>query len=127
MSKLNIAAAVAAITLMTAGAAVAAPYGPDKIVNGGFETNTLGGTSAQLTPTNVTGWTVNPTPGYTFVYLPGAGTSGTQADTVGASGVDGNVKLYGPGNYNQTLNGNKNTIVNNGLTNSRTPSTHEIV
>ena len=106
MSKLNIAAAVAAITLMTAGAAIAGPYGPDKIQNGGFETNTLGGTSAQMTTTNVANWTINPTPGYTFVYSPSAtNVSKTQADSPGGSGQYGAVSLYGPANG-----------VNNGLT-----------
>ncbi len=105
MSKLNIAAAVAAITLVT-GAAVAAPYGPDKILNGGFETNTLGGTSAQMTTTNVANWTINPTPGYTFVYSPSAtNVSKTQADSPGGLGQYGAVSLYGPANGN-----------NNGLT-----------
>jgi hypothetical protein len=45
---------------------------------------------------NVAGWT---TPGYNFVYLPNT------ADTVGASGSAGNVKLWGPNDDGGVKNG----------------------
>ena len=35
---------------------------------------------------------------YVFVWNAGAGVSGTTADTTGATGSDGNVRLWGPGN-----------------------------
>lgn len=58
------------------------------ILNGGFETLT-GAASGQLGfNTNATGWT---TTGYNFVFTPG------QADSTGATGADGNLKLWGPG------------------------------
>ena len=58
------------------------------VTNGNFEQTTNGNGQLGFN-TTVTGWTSN---GYNFVYAPGT------ADTSGAVGVDGNVKLWGPGN-----------------------------
>ena len=63
------------------------------VVNGSFETTT-NGTGQLGYNTNATGWTnvVNGgVDGYNFLFAPGT------ADTTGATGVDGNVKLWGPG------------------------------
>jgi len=58
------------------------------IMNGGFGTLT-GGTSGQLGYNiTATGWT---TTGYNFVFTSG------EADTTGATGSNGNLKLWGPG------------------------------
>jgi hypothetical protein len=61
----------------------------DFITNGGFETVT-GGTTGQLgyNGLTATGWSST---GYNFLYAPGT------ADTTGGNGVDGIVKLWGPG------------------------------
>jgi hypothetical protein len=63
------------------------------VINGSFETTTAG--TGQLGfNTNATGWTnvVNGgVDGYNFLFAPGT------ADTTGATGVDGNLKLWGPG------------------------------
>jgi len=63
------------------------------VINGGFEVTTAG--TGQLGfNTNATGWTnvVNGgVDGYNFLFAPGT------ADTTGATGVDGNLKLWGPG------------------------------
>jgi hypothetical protein len=63
------------------------------VINGSFETTTAG--TGQLGfNTNATGWTnvVNGgVDGYNFLFAPGT------ADTTGATGVDGNIKLWGPG------------------------------
>ena len=59
------------------------------VVNGGFESNGGGG-QINFT-TSATGWSV-PTPGYTFLFGPGA------ADTTGVAGQFGNLQLWGPGN-----------------------------
>ena len=67
---------------------------PELIKNGGFETTTAT-SSQQITTTNIANWSSN---GYNFIYLAGTGASGTTADTTGASGQYGNVKLWGPGN-----------------------------
>lgn len=86
------------------------------VQNGDFELTTLT-SSAQMTASNVTGWT---TSGYTMLFLPQAtvtnngvttpNPSGTTADTTGATvGGGGNLKLWGPG-----------TGSNNGLTVSPT-------
>lgn len=85
----------AASALLVAGAASAAPT----ITNGNFTTN--GGDGQVNFNTTVTGWSTAPatdTGSYVFVYNPGAGVSGTTADTTGANGIFGNVSLYGPGN-----------------------------
>ncbi len=86
----------------------------DYITNGNF-TSTTATTSTQMTSSNVTGWSSN---GYNFIFLgtgatpvysptnASASVSGSQADTVGASGVYGNVKLWGPGD------GSNNGLVN---------------
>ena len=63
------------------------------VVNGSFETTT-NGTGQLGYNTNATGWTnvVNGgVDGYNFLFAPGT------ADTTGATGVDGNIKLWGPG------------------------------
>lgn len=58
------------------------------VVNGGFEITTNG--VGQLGyNTNAFGWTTN---GYNFLF------SGNTADTLGANGSYGNLKLWGPGN-----------------------------
>ena len=68
--------------------------GPNLVVNGDFETTTAT-SSVQMTATNVASWS---TGGYNFLFLPGAGTSGTTADTTGATGQYGGLNLWGPGN-----------------------------
>lgn len=57
--------------------------------------------------TNLSGWSING--GYTFLFTPGSGVSGTTADTTGSNGQSGNLRLWGPGNGS-----------NNGLTLSPT-------
>ena len=54
---------------------------------------------AQAVNTSVTNWSVPGTTGqkYVFVFNPGAGASGTTADTTGALSSDGIVTLWGPG------------------------------
>lgn len=76
------------------------------VTNGGFETSTGGNGQVDFN-TSLSGWSVSG--GYTFLFSPGAGTSGTTADTTGADGQYGNLGLWGPGNG-----------VANGLTNSPT-------
>ena len=66
---------------------------PNLVVNGDFETTTVT-SSAQMTTTNVSNWS---TSGYNFLFLPGPGTSGTTADTTGATGQYGGLNLWGPG------------------------------
>ena len=62
------------------------------VVNGGFETTTNGPNLQFDRLTQATGWTSTPTlTAYNFIYSPGA------ADTTGATGEFGNVKLWGPG------------------------------
>ena len=61
------------------------------VVNGGFEqtlTNQSSEFGGRYSSQQVTGWT---TGGYNFVFLPGT------ADTTGAAGEYGTVKLWGPG------------------------------
>ncbi|MFO0958511.1 MAG: PEP-CTERM sorting domain-containing protein [Isosphaeraceae bacterium] len=99
-------ASVIAFSMGVAGVARA-----DFITNGGFETTS----SATNGMPNYSGFTINGwtnqlsgssgNVGYTFLYRPASGTSGTSADTTGANGYSGNVKLWGPG-----------TGSNNGLT-----------
>jgi PEP-CTERM motif len=94
------------LTLISAAslAALSAPAlaaGPNLVVNGGFETNGGNGevNGGGAGSTTVANWTVPGTTDqkYTFVFNPGAGISGTTADTTGAPGSDGTVKLWGPG------------------------------
>lgn len=59
----------------------------DLVVNGGFE-NTSAGAGQMDVNTTVTGWST--TNGYTFLFTPGS------ADTTGANGQYGNLKLWGP-------------------------------
>ena len=102
---------VAAAVMGLSGSAWA---GPNLLVNGGFETET-GQTTAYSEQLNASalnytsgvtldGWS---NAGYNFVFVPGAGTSGTTADTTGSRSAA--LKLYGPGNGYA-----------NGLTNSPT-------
>ncbi len=63
------------------------------VVNGGFETTTNGNGQLGFN-TNATGWTnANNagTWGYNFIFAPGT------ADTTGATGASGSLKLWGPG------------------------------
>lgn len=81
--------AASALALLASGALAHA--NPINVVNGGFETTSLT-SSAQFGSTyggqTVTGWTGS---GYTFLFKPGS------ADTTGAQGQYGGVKLWGPG------------------------------
>jgi hypothetical protein len=84
--------------------------GPNLVSNGGFETNTGNGEIGFNTTASP--WTV---PGatdqkYTFLWNTGAGASGTTADTTGATGSLGNVRLWGPG----SLSANGLTLSPNG-------------
>lgn len=89
--------AVAAVAALASAPAHATPV--NLVTNGGFETLTNG--AGQLGYNTVaTGWT---TTGYNFVYAPNT------ADSTGATGSYGNVKLWGPG-----------VGANNGFTNSPT-------
>jgi hypothetical protein len=83
--------AVAALAMLSTPA-----FAANLILNGDFETN--GGNGELGFNTSASPWSVPP-PGssYTFVWNPGAGPSGTTADTIGADGHDGNVSLWGPG------------------------------
>jgi hypothetical protein len=84
LRKAAVAGASATVLLTFAVSAQATTI----IMNGSFETLT-GGTSGQLGyNVNATGWTTN---GYNFVFTPG------EADSTGATGADGNLKLWGPG------------------------------
>ena len=79
------------ITCVAALLSASGAQSVELIVNGGFESTTLDSSAEFGTryPTQqVTGWT---TSGYNFVFK-----SGT-ADTTGASGEYGNLKLWGPG------------------------------
>ena len=83
-SKFNSALAVIFGLAALLGAADA--RATNMLTNGSFETLTSG--AGQLGyNTNATGWTTN---GYNFVYTAGI------ADTTGANGNSGNVKLWGP-------------------------------
>jgi hypothetical protein len=80
---------LAAIVLFASPARATQSY----VINGSFETTT-NGTGQLGFNTNATGWTnvVNGgIDGYNFLFAPGT------ADTTGAIGVDGLVKLWGPG------------------------------
>lgn len=67
---------------------------PELITNGGFEV-TSATNSQQITTTNISGWSSS---GYNFIYLADpTSASGSTADTTGATGSYGNVKLWGPG------------------------------
>lgn len=71
--------------------------GPNLVSNGDFTLNT--GNGEVSVNTTVTDWSVPGAPGakYTFVWNAGVGPSGTTADTTGAVGTFGVVKLWGPG------------------------------
>lgn len=80
-------ASTLALTFSLAAAAYAAPI---NVVNGNFEQST--GNGQVNYNTTVTGWSGT---GYNFLYTPGT------ADTTGANGDSGNVKLWGPGDGSQ--------------------------
>ena len=65
------------------------------VQNGSFETTTPSSGSGELTYNIVaTDWVSEPNggnDGYNFLFAPGV------ADTTGATGADGNLKLWGPG------------------------------
>jgi PEP-CTERM motif len=91
------------LTLVSAAslAALSAPAFAQVVLNGGFTTNGGNGevNGGGAGSTTVANWSV---PGstdqkYVFVFNAGSGTSGTTADTTGAPGSDGIVKLWGPG------------------------------
>jgi hypothetical protein len=74
-----------ALAFLTFGIAAQAS---NLVVNGGFETTTSGPNFEFNRNTTATGWTSS---GYNFIFAPGA------ADTTGATGQYGNLKLWGPG------------------------------
>ncbi len=80
---------VAVTCLLTAGIAKANTI---NVVNGGFESQTLGASSefgSSYGGQQVNGWTGN---GYAFLFLPGT------ADTTGANGTYGNIQMWGSNN-----------------------------
>ncbi len=82
-----------AVSLLLAGSASAAT---NLVANGNFETN--GGSGQVNFNTTLASWTVNPgKSNYDFLFGPGAGTSGTMADTIGDIGTHGLLKFWGPG------------------------------
>ncbi len=80
-------AATTVLKTLTLAALTASAFASPILINGGFEQATGNGQVSYNT--TVTGWSANG--GYSFIYAPGT------ADTTGANGVDGNVKLWGPG------------------------------
>jgi len=71
------------------------------VSNGSFETTT-GGSTGQINHNSfgLTGWsTGTDVNNYDFVF------SGANADSVGANGIDGNVKLWGPNSATPSANG----------------------
>lgn len=69
------------------------------VTNGSFTSN--GGNGQLSFNTSATDWVINPsaTSSYTFLFTPQSGTiSGTSADNSGATGQDGALSLWGPGN-----------------------------
>lgn len=96
MSKVRLAAlGGSAMILLTFAAPARAntSYGVDYVANGSFNLTTNG--AGQLTYNTVaTDWTNENynagTDGYNFLFAPGT------ADTTGVTGVDGNLKLWGP-------------------------------
>lgn len=86
-NMLNVAVALAALTLGTAAGAT------NLVTNGDFEATTLAGSHEfgdRYSTNQVTGWTTN---GYNFVFAPGTADNGT-----GATGEYGKLQLWGPGN-----------------------------
>ncbi len=95
-----------------AALAMATSANANIVTNGGFEDTIPASTNGQLncvhgqgqcpstlgSPYRITGWSgMGPANNYDFIFGPGAGASGTTADTTGATGIDGLVKLWGPG------------------------------
>ncbi len=87
MTKLNSALAVAAFGL-TLSAATGA-QATSLITNGSFSTTT-NGTGQIGYNTSANGWTMASSTSYTFIFAAGS------ADTTGATGQYGNLKLWGP-------------------------------
>jgi hypothetical protein len=89
------------LTLVSAAslAALSAPAfaATNLVSNGDFTIN--GGNGEVSFNTTAADWTVPGTTAqkYVFLWNAGAGVSGTTADTTGANGSDGNVRLWGPG------------------------------
>jgi hypothetical protein len=83
--------ALIALSTLAAVAATVSAHATEYVANGGFESTTLAASAefgSQYPAQQVTSWTSN---AYSWVYRPG------EADTVGGPGIDGNVKLWGPG------------------------------
>jgi hypothetical protein len=93
MKKLLRLALVSAASL----GALSAPAFANLVLNGGFESNAGNGEisfNTSASPWIVPGATASK---YTFLWNAGAGVSGTTADTTGALGSLGTVRLWGPG------------------------------
>jgi hypothetical protein len=106
MKNLKLLTLVSAASLAALSASAFA--GTNLVSNGDFTIN--GGNGEVSFNTTVADWTVPGTTAqkYVFVWNAGAGVSGTTADTTGANGSDGNVRLWGPGNpFNPSANGLK--------------------
>jgi hypothetical protein len=93
LSKIYLAALCGAAILLLPSAWANTSYGVDYVINGSFSLTSNG--TGQLTyNTLATDWTNNGdgagNDGYNFLFAPGT------ADTTGATGVDGNLKLWGP-------------------------------
>ena len=75
------------VPILLAGAVWTVAHAVPVIVNGDFETTTMGTTPAQINTTNVTGWS---TSGYNFIFYPGtATTTGSQSVSYGALVLQG--------------------------------------
>ncbi len=94
-----------------AATALATSASANLVTNGGFETTVPAGNgqlnctkgehlcpATLISPYTITGWSgASANNNYAFIFGPGAGVSGTTADTTGAQGIDGLVRLWGPG------------------------------
>lgn len=93
MSKVRLAALCGAAIISLTSARANTSYGVDYVINGSFSLTSNG--TGQLTYNTVaTDWTNDGDgaghDGYNFLFAPGT------ADTTGATGADGNLKLWGP-------------------------------
>ncbi len=81
---------------LSISASATAMAGTNLVTNGDFTLTDSTSPGGQLGD-NVfaNGWS---TSGYNFIFTPASGTSGTNADTTGVTGSDGNLQLWGPGN-----------------------------